>query len=140
MRDLEVDQDEELRDALRDTLTAVGRAMEDLAFNKALTAVWSFVGLVNKYVDATAPWNLAKDEQQAGRLDQVLYNACEALRAIGLLVFPFLPGTGREMWRRLGIQRPTDRGQLEDLENWGGLPAGVRTDRGQGLFPRIEQP
>lgn len=131
--------DEELRDSLTGVLEAVDQAMGELAFHKALTAIWGYVGLVNRYVDATAPWVLAKDPGRAGRLDQVLYNACEALRAVGLLVFPFLPKTGREMWRRLGVQRPADEGRLEELEDWGGLPAGVQTERGESLFPRIER-
>ncbi len=130
--------DEGLRDALTACLEQVDAAMDDLAFHKALTSVWEFVGVVNKYVDTTAPWALAKAPEKAPRLDQVLYNACEALRAVGLLVFPFLPGTGREIWRRLGLPRPVDEGRLEELRTWGGLPAGVRTERGKSLFPRIE--
>ncbi|MFU8857052.1 MAG: methionine--tRNA ligase [Deferrisomatales bacterium] len=131
--------DEELRDKLAEVLAAVDQAMGELGFHKALTAVWGYVGLVNRYVDATAPWNLAKDPGQSGRLDQVLYNACEALRAVGLLVFPFLPRTGREMWRRLGVGRPVDEGRLEELREWGGLPGGAQTERGGSLFPRIER-
>ncbi len=131
--------DEELRDALGEVLAAVDQAMGELALHKALTAVWRYVGLLNRYVDGTAPWALAKDPAKAGRLDQVLYNACEALRAIGLLVFPFMPGTGREIWRRLGIQRPADEGRLEELAAWGGLAPGGRIERGESLFPRIER-
>jgi methionyl-tRNA synthetase len=131
--------DEELRERLSEVLTAVDRAMDELAFQKALTSIWSYVGFVNRYVDSTGPWALAKDPEKAGRLDQVLYNACEALRAVGLLVFPFMPRTGREIWRRLGVPRPADEGRLDDLEPWGGLPAGAETERGPSLFPRIEK-
>jgi methionyl-tRNA synthetase len=131
-------QDEQLRQALAELLPTVARGMDELSFHKALTAIWGYVGLLNRYVDSTGPWALAKDPALAGRLDEVLYNACEALRAIGLLVFPFMPKTGREIWRRLGLARPTDEGRLVELETWGGLPGGVQTERGQSLFPRIE--
>lgn len=131
--------DEELRGKLAEVLGVVDQAMGELGFHKALIAIWGYVGLVNRYVDATAPWTLAKDPGRAGRLDQVLYNACEALRAVGLLVFPFLPRTGREMWRRLGVGRPADEGRLAELREWGGLPTGARTERGESLFPRIER-
>jgi methionyl-tRNA synthetase len=130
--------DQELRDNLGEVLVSVDRAMDELAFHKALVAVWEYVGLVNKYVDITGPWALAKDPSRGARLDQVLYNACEALRAIGLLVFPFMPSTGREIWRRLGIRRPADEGRLDELETWGGLPAEAETERGTSLFPRID--
>ncbi|MBI5016595.1 MAG: methionine--tRNA ligase [Deltaproteobacteria bacterium] len=132
------DLDAQLRQGLADLLPAVDRAMDELSFHRALTAVWGYVGLLNRYVDSTGPWALAKDPALASRLDQVLYNACEALRAIGLLVFPFLPNTGREIWRRLGLARPADDGRLDELRTWGGLPPGLQTDRGQSLFPRIE--
>ncbi|GAB4256741.1 MAG: methionine--tRNA ligase [Deferrisomatales bacterium] len=132
--------DEELRDALATTLEEVDRAMDELAFHKALAAIWGFVGVVNRYVDSTAPWALAKDPDRAERLEQVLYNGCESLRVLGLLVFPFLPCTGREIWRRLGLERPADEGRLEELQVWGGLPAGSQTERGASLFPRIEAP
>jgi methionyl-tRNA synthetase len=132
--------DEELREGLSEVLSVVDRAFDELGFQRALTAIWSYVSSVNRYVDSTGPWALAKDPGKAGRLDQVLYNACEALRAIGLLVFPFMPRTGREIWRRLGLERTTDEGRLEELEHWGGLPPGAQTERGQSLFPRIEQP
>ncbi|MBI5442627.1 MAG: methionine--tRNA ligase [Deltaproteobacteria bacterium] len=132
-------EDEELRERLVEVLRAVDRAMDELAFQRALTTIWSYVGLVNRYVDGTGPWALAKDPAKAGRLDQVLYNACEALRAIGLLVFPFMPETGREICRRLGLQRAADEGRIDDLETWGGLPGGAQTERGPSLFPRIEK-
>ncbi len=132
--------EEMLRDTLANTLAEVDAAMDDLAFHRALTAIWEFIGAVNKYVDTTAPWTLAKDPDRQGRLDQVLYNACEALRAVGLLVFPFLPRAGREIWKRLGLERPADEGRLEELRAWGGLPAGLQTHRGESLFPRIETP
>ncbi|MDF1553318.1 MAG: methionine--tRNA ligase [Deferrisomatales bacterium] len=130
--------DEELREKLAAVRGEVAQAMGELAFHKALTAVWSFIGLVNKYVDTTAPWTLAKEPEQAGRLDQVLYNMCEALRCVGLLVFPFLPGTGTEIWRRLGMERPAAEGLLEELAHWGGITPGLQTERGESLFPRIE--
>jgi methionyl-tRNA synthetase len=130
--------DEELREKLDAVCGEVADAMEELAFHKALTAVWGFIGLVNKYVDTTAPWTLAKDPEQAGRLDQVLYNMCEALRCVGLLVFPYVPHTGAAIWRRLGIARPVEEGRWEELAHWGGLTPGLQTERGDALFPRIE--
>ncbi len=42
-------------------------AMEEFAFQKALAAIWEFIGAVNRYVDASAPWALAKDPAQRAR-------------------------------------------------------------------------
>ena len=35
---------------------------------------------LNRYVEETAPWVLAKDEADPARLDEVLYNLVEGLR------------------------------------------------------------
>ena len=43
---------------------------------------------VNRYVEETRPWDLAKDESQAERLDQVLYSLVEALRVLTLALLP----------------------------------------------------
>ncbi len=131
-------EDEELRRTLVKSLADMRKAMDELAFHKALNAVWAFIGLVNKYVDTTGPWALAKDPEKAGRLDQVLYNMCEALRAIGLLVSPFLPRTGDEIWDRLGMGRKATEGRIDEIAAWGGLATGHATRRGESLFPRIE--
>ena len=60
---------------------------------------------------------------------------------VGVMVLALValdPGTGREIWRRLGIERPADEGRFAELEPWGGLPAESQTERGTSLFPRIE--
>jgi methionyl-tRNA synthetase len=65
---------------------------------------------------------------------------CEALRAIGLLVYPYMPDTGDEIWSRLGMDRKAQDGRTEELSAWGGLKGGLTTRRGESLFPRIEVP
>ncbi|HBT82647.1 MAG TPA: methionine--tRNA ligase, partial [Desulfuromonas sp.] len=75
-------------------IATVDEQMNDLAFNKALQTVWELVGAANKYIDDTAPWTLAKDEALRPRLATVMYNLCEAVRLIALLVKPFMPETG----------------------------------------------
>ena len=45
-------------------------AMREFAFQRALGAIWSFIGRVNRYVDASAPWALAKDPAQRPRLER----------------------------------------------------------------------
>jgi len=42
-----------------------GGAMEEYAFHRALTAIWDFVAVLNRYVDASAPWELKKDPRSS---------------------------------------------------------------------------
>jgi methionyl-tRNA synthetase len=110
--------------------------MEALAFNKALQAIWELVSAANKYIDDSAPWALAKDEEQRERLGTVMYNLLEGVRLIGLLVTPFMPDTGANICRILGID-PADQ-QLEKHDSWGLLESGTMVEKAAPLFPRIE--
>ncbi len=56
--------------------------MESFQFHNSLRAVWKFIGRMNKYVDVTAPWELAKKESSRKSLAVVLYNLLEGLRII----------------------------------------------------------
>ena len=105
------------------------------AFNEALADIWEFIHAVNRYVDVCAPWALAKDESKAADLDRVLYNSLEGLRQIALCIAPFMPQTAEKMWERLGLPEVWSA-RLPGSAEWGGLPTGGLTTRGEALFPR----
>ncbi len=111
--------------------------MEEFAFNRALQAVGEFTAAANRYVDAAAPWALAKAGEQK-RLDSVLYHLAEALRQIAVMMTPFMPATGARMMAQLGLSDRPALGQLTSLTPWGQIPPGTRTRKGESLFPRIE--
>ncbi len=110
--------------------------MNELAFNKALQAIWELVGAANKYIDETAPWALAKEESLRPRLATVMYNLLEGTRLIALLAAPFLPETGASILKTLGI--PVKELQLDGNDRWGLLPPGTQVAKAAPLFPRIE--
>jgi methionyl-tRNA synthetase len=114
----------------------VDALMNDLAFNKALQAIWELVSAANKYIDDTAPWALAKKEEDRPRLGTVIYNLLEAVRLIGLLVGPFMPETAGRIADILGGD-PRDL-TLTSRDGWGGLTAGTQVEKAAPLFPRIE--
>ena len=122
-----------LREALAAARVQVDGAMEDFAFQRALIAIWEFIGRVNGYVDAQAPWALAKDGAKAERLRTVLWTLGESLRCLGILLDPFLPEAAAKL--RAGIDSGEPR--LADLD-WGKIPAGTRVEKVSGLFPRID--
>ncbi|MEJ2200353.1 MAG: methionine--tRNA ligase [Desulfuromonadaceae bacterium] len=119
-----------------DAFALVDKLMNELAFNKALQAIWDLVGAANKYIDETAPWTLAKDENLKPRLGTVMYNLLEGTRLIALLVAPFMPETGASILTLLGLDA-TDQ-TLDDKDRWGLLPAGTDIAKAAPLFPRIE--
>ena len=102
----------------------------------ALETVWQGVRRLNQYVGEEAPWQLAKDESQAARLDGVLYNLVDGLTAVAVALAPFLPETAPKILAALG--------QPADLD-WGRVRNGVAVETGgiaasEPLFPRIELP
>ncbi len=129
--------DQVLQGKFTQQIKVVDGQMDALAFNKALQSIWELVSAANKYIDDSAPWALAKDESQRERLGTVMYNLLEAVRLIGLLVTPFMPETGANICRILGIN-PTDQ-QLEDHDRWGLLIPGTIVEKAAPLFPRIEK-
>jgi methionyl-tRNA synthetase len=77
--------------------------MESFEFHNALRAVWKFIGQMNKYVDVTAPWELAKKKSSRKSLAVVIYNLLEGLRIISGLIYPVMPDTSAKMQKHLGL-------------------------------------
>jgi len=132
----ENDLDRALMETAATTCKKVDGFMEDLAFNKALIAIWELIRAGNKYIDESAPWTLAKDEAQKPRLATVMYNLMEAQRLIALLTAAFMPETAEKIFATLGLGK--EDLHLEGSMTWGGLTAGRTIAKAEPLFPRIE--
>ncbi|MGE4271882.1 MAG: methionine--tRNA ligase [Desulfitobacterium sp.] len=102
----------------------------------ALENLWRLVARMNKYVDETAPWTLAKQEDQQTRLDTVLHTFAEAIRILGILCAPFMPKLTPKMFRQLGISE--ELRPWEEAKRWDVLGEGIQVARGDALFPRID--
>lgn len=119
-----------------ETVAAYKVGMENWKINDALRAVWTFVRSLNKFIDVTAPWVLAKDESQAAVLDSVLYHLCEGMRFVSLMVEPVIPLAAEKIWNQLGLS-DFKSASFADLV-WGGIPDGTAIHKGAPIFPRIE--
>jgi methionyl-tRNA synthetase len=97
----------------------------------ALAGIWDHVRELNRFVEETAPWQLAKDEAQAERLDQVLYSLAEGVRVVTILLAPYVPATAERLLAALGA--PGQR--LEDAR-FGGHPGGGAVEKLPPLFPK----
>jgi methionyl-tRNA synthetase len=127
----------------------LGAAIDACLLHEALAAIWEFVGVANKRIDADQPWVLAKaakdgDEAAAARLRLVLGDVIEACRLIALAAAPFLPTTAPKVLAQLGYDWPyADDGNggppLLDELRWG-AHAGERgaLTAPEPLFPRLE--
>jgi methionyl-tRNA synthetase len=119
----------------------VEQAMESLQVHLALAAIVDYASGVNRFLDAAAPWKRVKDPAQRATAEAALYHACQALRALALLLAPFLPGTARGVATRLGVPDLLDGARLpEDARAWDGLAPGTPVAKGAPLFPRLAAP
>jgi methionyl-tRNA synthetase len=116
------------------TIAAVTGAFEQVQVNVALQEVWSFVGLVNKYIVEREPWTLAKDPDRSALLDRTLYGAADALRVIAALVEPVMPDAAGRIRRMLGVAPEPWTGL-----RMGTLASGTVLAPAEALFPRIER-
>ncbi len=133
------DGDQALAARSCEVMAAVDAAMEELEFHKALATSWELVKAANKYVDASAPWALAKDPARRARLGTVLYNILEVARICVLLAAPFIPAAAQRMWEALGCEGRVEAASLDAAGAWGGLKAGVTLPKSAVAFPRIEE-
>jgi methionyl-tRNA synthetase len=108
------------------------RAWDEFAPSRALEAVWKIVREGNRYIDAQAPWTLAKSPETLPTLHKVLGRSLETLRWAALMVAPAMPVAAREILRQLG--REKDEGTWPDKWGW---PGGTLTEP-KPVFPRIE--
>lgn len=134
----ESDVDRSLKEDARETVAFFEKNMEDMQLSLTIKKVWAFISRANKYIDETAPWALAKDPAKEQELANVLYNLTEALRAISVLISPFMPTTAVRIWQQLGLAQDFASVRTEDIEQWGGVPAGLHVGTPEQLFPRIE--
>src|SRR5262249_40240055 len=122
-----------------EVIQSVQTAFDRFEFSKGLEAVWSLIGVVDKFIVESAPWKLIKSTEPADQklLDTTLYTAAEAVRVATALLIPILPQSAPKIWSQLGIKEPLEAVRFESL-TWGGLKPGESIGEVSGVFPRID--
>ncbi|MDA8223930.1 methionine--tRNA ligase [Desulfosporosinus sp.] len=126
----------ELKALSSEVKKAVDESLRKCDPASALEEIWRFVARCNKYVDETSPWALAKHEEQKERLDTVLYTFAECIRIMAILTAPFMPGLPSKICELLGKDERLIR--WEEADQWGIAEAGIKVQKGEPLFPRID--
>jgi methionyl-tRNA synthetase len=100
---------------------------------QALDRIWQRVRRLNRYVEETAPWQLAKDDARAGDLDVTLRSLAEGLRVVTVLLTPYIPETAAKLMAALDQSDATI-----DSARYGAAPGGQTVERVPQLFPKID--
>jgi methionyl-tRNA synthetase len=117
----------------------VGTHIAALGFRDALESIWEFVAELNRTIDERKPWDLHK-RGETEALDALLYELCEGIRILSILLWPFMPVKATEIWQQLAFEGEPLVSWDEEFK-WGRLSAGriVRPSEAP-LFPRLEAP
>lgn len=128
--------DEELKQAVSDTVRLVNAKMDELRVADAIQLILDLFSRCNKYIDETMPWSLAKDPNKSGRLATVLYNLLEAIRTAGVLLKAYLPDTADKILKSLN----TVHTDYDSIQSFGQLETGITiTDHPEILFARLNE-
>ena len=126
--------DEELKAVALAAPGKVAEKMEQLRVADAIDEIFVLLRRANKYIDETAPWALAKNEETKPRLGTVLYNLLESIRIAAVLLESFLPDTSRRILEQLNCEN----GGLESLKVFGALESGKSVQTPEILFARLD--
>ena len=117
---------------LRDDVAA---RLDAFDLTGALERIWEVVRGLNRHVEVTAPWRLAKEEANAEALDRVLYDLVDGLRAVAVALAAYLPDTSARILAAVGQAQALD---------WAVAPAARARPRtwspAAPLFPRVDEP
>ena len=130
----------------------VDRSMKNLDPREALSHIWNVAVRANQYIEETKPWVLAKDAAKKEVLAETLLVLAECVAHLGILLRPFLPETAEKILERLQLDVgarhtpnvgarhaspllcSTEKDFTRPL-----LKAGTAVERGEALFPRLEE-
>ena len=116
-----------------DAIRQYAKAMDALDLRGGAEAAWSLVSAANLFVQQSAPWALAKTQQEA-ELDQTLAALARALGRLAVLVSPFIPGKAQQLWEMLGMEGDLSRVSWSAAEEPGVQGRQIR--RSEVLFPK----
>ena len=128
--------DDDLKAFVTAAYNKVEAKMDELRAADALTEIFAVFKRLNKYIDETEPWVLARDEAKADRLSTVLYNLIEGITIGTALMAPFMPETADKIVKMLN----TEIRDFDTLGTFGLYPSGNKvTDKPEILFARLKE-
>jgi methionyl-tRNA synthetase len=118
-------------------LSSYREAMDAYRLQDGAAAAYRLVDATNEFIASTEPWAISRDAKQADRLNQVLYEAAEAIRIAAVLLMPVIPRSSREILQRIGDASHAAPYRLDRDGVWGAF-GDFSTSQGDPLWPRLD--
>lgn len=135
---LEPSKNEEVEDEVNslynETVEKVYEKLQELNFSESLRVIWKLISRMNKYIDETEPWILAKNENN-DRLRTVMYTLFNMIYKIGYLISPVLVDSSQEILKQIGINDNINSKNIYEIGNY---PINTVIGQASPIFPRIE--
>ena len=128
------DLDKEVIKFLNSMTVEVDKKMDELDIPASLKLIFSRIERLNKYIDETTPWSLAKDPSTMSRLNDVLYTILDGIRMCSLELEAFIPSTSKNIYAQLQINDVS----FEKYE-FGSVDEYTVTEKPEILFARIDE-
>ena len=77
-------------------IKTIEKLFESYELDKILNEIFGFIDICNEYVQNKKPWE-TKDSK-------VLYELADSIKAIGILLYPFIPGTSEKIAKQFGFK------------------------------------
>ena len=126
-----------LNEAVRASKASLPQSPEMEAVQYSANSVIELGRSINRYIDASAPWSLAKDPANETKLRNVLRTACEAVRLLFVAAYPFMPQTSVRVLECFGLSEYPRQGQTEAEDGCFILTEDFRISEVPVLFPKI---
>ncbi len=127
--------DADLEAVVAESIRLYHAYMNGVNYPKALEEVWNIIARTNKYIDETAPWLLAKEEDKRDELAAVMSHLTASLRVVAHLLKPFMMDTSDAIMLQLGLTEVTSMENLALSD----LPDDLQVvTKGTPIFPRLD--
>ena len=101
----------------------------------SIQEIWNLISRTNKYIDETAPWQLAKEEKTE-KLKSAMYHLIENLRKIAILIKPFMNDTADNILRQIGIEK-NEQKVWNSLKEYDKIENVKVIEKGEPIFMRL---
>ena len=121
--------DPEIKKAIQDCYTNVGKEIENIEFKKAGSLVMDLIETGNKYFDERKPWVQFKEDKNG--FDDTIYTCAYLIANLSNLLEPFMPNATKSIRNYLGLSNNLTWEEITKFETK------IDMEKIQPLFTRI---